>query len=94
MGWGGGRYLAMLSHVYTWFSTASGRFWYQDCTLYDIKIADYGLSKYNEEDKNTTVSTGFVARGQFENTEKKDMDSAWGSLNGTHLNGSNNRNVW
>ena len=41
----------MVGYVYTWFSTGSWRFWYQDCTLYDIKIADYGLSKYNEEDK-------------------------------------------
>jgi len=29
----------------------------QDCTLYDIKIADYGLSKYNEEELKSLVGT-------------------------------------
>lgn len=29
----------------------------QDCTLYDIKIADYGLSKYREEELKSLVGT-------------------------------------
>ena len=63
----------------------AGVFGTKDCTLYDIKIADYGLSKYNEEDKAPRFLRVSLHEVNSKTLKRKTWIQAWGSLHRTHF---------